>query len=261
MGAEIYYPAHEVVERYIELLPRFRADHNLAHWAEQYVSGHAGRCLWDAQFLAERYKTGRILNIGGAPYVFEMALKTLNPDLQLVTVDLEPDRFPGVEEALGIEIIRGDIESKDWHLDEKFDCIVFAEILEHLRLDLLGTLARVRNHLASGGILYLTTPNGLSFWNIMKHLIRGRTGPSPTAEWGKLRNLGHMGHVREYSAIEVTELLTSSGFAVDETIFRSLKEGKWPLRDIFVSTRAEFAGEIVIVAHLISQSDLPFAKI
>jgi len=249
MASEIYYPAPEVAERYINLLPQFRVDEGLAHWAEQYAVGHAGRCLWDAQFLARRFGTGRILNIGGAPYLFEMILKEEKPDLELVTVDLEPGRFPGAGEALGIRVIGGDVESPNWQLEQKFDCIVFAEILEHLRIDLLGTLIRVRDHLTTQGILYLTTPNGLSFWNIFKHYTRGRTGPSPTMEWRKLSSIGHMGHVREYSTVEVTELLTSCNFTIDNVILRSQKDGRWLLRDLVLASRSQFASEMVIVAR------------
>lgn len=249
MAAKIYYPAREVAEKYIELLPRFRVAQDLVSWAEGYALGHAGRCLWDAQFLANHSAKGRVLNIGGAPYLFEMILRDQRPDLELVTVDLEPNRFPGVEESLGIRVIRANIEAANWRLDEEFDCVVFAEILEHLRIDLLGTLGRVRDHLKDQGILYLTTPNGLSFWNIFKHFLQGRTGPSPILEWGKLSNLGHMGHVREYSISEVTELLTCCGFRIDKIILRSSKDGNWPLRDILLKARPKFAGEIVIVAR------------
>jgi SAM-dependent methyltransferase len=249
MAAEIYYPAREVASKYIELLPRFQLDQRLMEWAADYAMGHAGRCLWDARFLASRAGLGRVLNIGAAPYLFEMILREQRPDLELVAVDLDPRRFPGVEEALGIRVLQGNVESPAWKLDDSFDCIVFAEILEHLRIDLLGTLERVRAQLDHHGMLYLTTPNGLSFLNIVHHFLRGRTGPPPIREWGKLDNLGHMGHVREYSITEVTELLTTCGFAIDQITLRSQREGNWPLRDLAVRSRPRFAGEIVIVAH------------
>ncbi|HTV90536.1 MAG TPA: class I SAM-dependent methyltransferase, partial [Stellaceae bacterium] len=159
-----YHPAPAVVERYVQLLPRLGAEPALAHWAAEYAAGHAGRCLWDARFLAERHRTGRLLNIGGAPYVFEMVLRKEAPELDIHTIDLDPCRFPGVAETLGIRTIAADIEHPDWQLDEKFDCIVCAEVMEHMRIDLLGTMRRIREHLAPHGILYLTTPNGLSFW-------------------------------------------------------------------------------------------------
>lgn len=249
MATQSYYPAPEVAELYIELLRRCRVDTALAHWAEQYATGHAGRCLWDARFLAKRFRSGHILNLGGAPYLFEMILRRESPNIEITTVDLEPSRFAGIEQLLGIRVIRGNIEDPEWRLNEKFDCIVFAEIFEHLRIDLLRTLKRVRDHLRPQGILYLTTPNGLSFWNIFMHFLQGRTGPSPIKEWGKLSSLGHMGHVREYSILEVKEVLVSCGFEVDELILRTAKDGEWPLREFLLSIRSAFAGEIVLVGR------------
>jgi 2-polyprenyl-3-methyl-5-hydroxy-6-metoxy-1,4-benzoquinol methylase len=252
MKAEIYDPAPELAAKYIELLPQLRVNPVLAEWAADYARGHAGRCRWDARFVAGELQVHQILNIGGAPYLFEMIVRNEKPEIAVVSVDLEPDRFPGAASTLGIRVICGNIENTDWGIAEKFDCIVFAEILEHLRIDLLGTLTRIRDLLKPEGILYLTTPNGLSFWNIFKHFLQGRTGPSPIVEWEKLSRLGHMGHVREYSVTEVRELLTSCGFVVDRTIFRSSKDGRWPLRDLLISRRAAFAGEIVMVARAVA---------
>jgi Methyltransferase domain len=249
MAAAIYYPSDDVAAKYIELLPRFRLDRELMDWAADYARGHAGRCLWDARFIASRAECGCVLNIGGAPYLFEMILREQRPDLELIAVDLDPGRFPGVEETLGIRVLQGNVESPAWALDQSFDCIVFAEILEHLRIDLLGTLERVRARLSLSGMLYLTTPNGLSFLNIVHHFLQGRTGPPPIREWGKLASLGHMGHVREYSVTEVTELLTTCGFEIDQITLRSQKEGRWPLRDLLVRSRPSLAGDIAIVAH------------
>lgn len=249
MQAETYYPAPEVAERYMRLLPRFGAEPIMARWAADYTAGHAGRCLWDARFLAKRYRTGRLLNIGGAPYLFEMILKEESPGLEIQTIDLDPGRFPGVDETLGIHTIVADIENPDWQLAEKFDCIVCAEVIEHMRIDLLGTVRRIRDHLAPQGILYLTTPNGLSFWNVFVHFLRGRTGPPPSREWEKLATLGHMGHVREYSILEIKEILQSCGITIDEMILRNAKEARWPLRDVLLRLRSEFAGEMVVIGR------------
>jgi hypothetical protein len=147
MTIEVYDSAPDVTQAYMDLLGNFGVTPDLANWARQYAASHAGRCLWDARFLLRHHRIARLLNIGGAPYLFETALKHENPAIDIVTIDLDPVRFPGVAETLGIRVIQGDIESPDWDLDEEFDCIVFAEIFEHLRIDLLGTLARVRQNL------------------------------------------------------------------------------------------------------------------
>ena len=42
----------------------------------------------------------------------------------------------------------------------------------------------------------------------------------PYEEYSKLRRLGHMGHVREYTALEVAGLLEPVGIEVDDVLWR-----------------------------------------
>lgn len=249
MAVEVYYPAPDFLGVYEGLLPRFGAGPDLESWARMYAAGHAGRCLWDVRFLSRLGGIGSLLNIGGAPYLFEAALKHENPSADVVTVDLDPGRFPAVEKTLGLRVLQGDIESADWGIGEEFDYIVLAEVFEHLHVDPLGAISRLQKHLAPGGTLYLTTPNGLGFLAWFKHLIRGRTGPSPVIEWEKLSRLGHMGHVREYSLVEVTDVLRYCGLRVERTIFRKPEDGRWFLRDTLISLRSSLAEEMVILAR------------
>lgn len=249
MSVEIYRRAPALAAAYRDQLPGFGAAPGLRDWAAGYAADHAGRCLWDARFLLRHGRTGRLLNIGGAPYLFEFALKHENPAAEIVSVDLDPERFPHVEAALGIRVVAGNIESGGWEAGGLFDCIVLAEVFEHLRIDLLGTLAGIRNHLSRDGLLYLTTPNGLSLWALCGRFMRGRTGPPLVSEWEKLRRIGHMGHVREYSALEVTETLASCGFVIEKSMFRAPKGDKWPLRDLLVPLRPSLAEEVVVLAR------------
>lgn len=249
MSAEIWRPATGLAAEFVQLLPSFEADKGLADWAADYAHGHAGRCQWDARFLTTHYPSQRYLNIGGAPFLFEFALRRENPAADITSIDLDPSRFPGAEEALGIRIVGADIESPKANIAGAFDCIVFAEILEHLRIDILGTLARIRDVLAPGGVLYVTTPNGLGFEPIRRHYLRGRTGPSVVGEWGKLVRLGHMGHVREYSAREVKEVLEHAGFRVESCRFREGIGGRWPLRDLLLKLRPSLASELVLACR------------
>ena len=46
----------------------------------------------------------------------------------------------------------------------------------------------------------------------------GMVGNVP--EWHHFFRLGHMGHVREYTTLEVTELLERLGFRTDSLVFR-----------------------------------------
>lgn len=93
--------------------------------------------------------------------------------------------------------------------------------------------------------------------NLCKHdrrFLLGRSIADPVEEFGKLRNIGHMGHVREYSAREVAHFLDASGFAVQSIDFRSCS---WPVLDwkrkllrlAYRIAPRRFRRDIVIVAR------------
>ena len=64
-----------------------------------------------------------------------------------------------------------------------------------------------------GGLLLLSTPNLYTAQNIARFLA-GRSIADPLSEFGKLRTIGHMGHVREYSNREMRRILAAHGFDV-----------------------------------------------
>jgi SAM-dependent methyltransferase len=206
---------------FLRVVGDFRASPLLTDWAEDYARQHAGRLAFDARYLADHYLFSNCLNIGGAPFLFEYLLKQARPEVEIVSADLAPERFPDAARVLGVRTVQLDIE--DGSLDAlklgRFDCVVFAEIFEHLRHDLLGTVASLRSLLSDDGILYLTTPNGIGLYGVWEK-AHGRTGSDPVDQWSKLTKLGHMGHVREYSAREVRRVLTACGFDVVEQFYR-----------------------------------------
>lgn len=239
--------APEFLHEYLAALAQFGANETLTTWAEGYAEYHAGRCYWDARFIGSRCQ-GKCLNIGGAPYIFEFAIKKLFPHIDVTTIDLDPARFPNVESVIGIRVLQGDIESDTLPTQERFDFIVLTEVFEHLRINLLDTMSRIRDLLTEGGRLYLTMPNGLGYSAWRNHLLRGRTGPSPVVQWVKLKRLGHMGHVREYSLTEISEVLLHCGFTIDESHFRVRRVKPWPVRDLLLKFRSAFADEVLLLA-------------
>jgi SAM-dependent methyltransferase len=213
--------APELAAEYQALVPRIAADPSLQAWAGNYGNHHAGRCSWDAAFVA-RFAPKRILNVGAAPFIFEAACRRAGLKAEIVSLDLAPERFHSLQDVLGVRGVKLDIEAapkEDVAALGTFDCIVFSEVFEHLRLDLLGTMRRLQSLLAPGGRLYLTTPNGAGLKTIKRYLIQRRSGPDPVAAWSKLERLGHMGHVREYTAGEVQAVLTHCGFTIEKQLF------------------------------------------
>ncbi|MFO8016853.1 MAG: methyltransferase domain-containing protein [Candidatus Woesearchaeota archaeon] len=101
-----------------------------------------------------------------------------------------------------------------------FDFIIFSEIFEHLRIDLISAMREINRVLKPKGILMLTTPNLYSLPKIIMFNL-GRGFNNPYHEFEKLNRLGHMGHIREYSTREVKQFLNNTGFRALETKYES----------------------------------------
>ena len=159
------------------------------------------------------------VNVGGAPYLFEYLLRKARPKLRLTTIDLDTSRFPRAAEVLASLIVQADVERMNGTNVGRSECVVFSEVFEHLHIDVLGTIRTVASLMAPDGFLYLTTPNGLRASGVLR-VLRGRTGPSVVGEWRKLKDIGHMGHVREYSLRELCEVLDHVGLRVESAFHR-----------------------------------------
>lgn len=103
-----------------------------------------------APYLAGRgYRT--LLDIGGSTGVVANALAR-RFDLRATVVDPAPLETAQAH-ALGIETIEGLIEAVDLG-DRRFDVVALCQTIDHL-LDIGGTLRRVRELLAPGGLLFV----------------------------------------------------------------------------------------------------------
>jgi hypothetical protein len=81
--------------------------------------------------------------------------------------------------------------------------------------------------LKPGGYLLCSSPNFLEFRRFLTLLIRRKTS-SVFEEYRKLHTLGHMGHVREYTARDVEVFMTRMGFRCERTLYRGIAD--WSLR-------------------------------
>jgi SAM-dependent methyltransferase len=198
-------------------------DLNLAAWCELYWNDHKDRIWLDLKLCEEyleQYRT--ILDVGSVPPFLIGALKRLN--FPVVGVDIAPERFSSCAEKLNLKIHKCDIETQRLPFPDKtFDGVIVNEVFEHLRINLLFTMGEVYRVMRPGGLLMLSTPNLYSFRGISNFLLHQRAFAvawSPYAEFRKLQQLGHMGHVREYTPVEVEELMVQCGFIKRQIIFR-----------------------------------------
>ena len=70
-------------------------------------------------------------------------------------------------------------------------------------MDPFFALEEMRRVLQPDGLLYLTTPNLYRLGNVVSFALGRGLAFDPIREYGKLRTVGHMGHVREYTASEI----------------------------------------------------------
>lgn len=187
-------------------------------WHVNDLYHHQRRYLADLRLIAALAPVGAILEVGSAP-CHMTALLNLS-GYAIVGVDVNPDRVADLVRQFRLDVRRCDIERSALPFpDDSFECAMLCETFEHLRIDPAFVLSEINRVLAPGGTLVLTTPNVYSLPSLGRFVL-GRSIADPVAEFGKLRNVGHMGHVREYSAREVRRFLEASGLAVESVDYR-----------------------------------------
>jgi SAM-dependent methyltransferase len=211
--AEAYFPpaVHLKVARAVA--DRIRPDlPELLDWYGAYARGHVARIAHDLAHV-ERFaaRDDLIVDIGAAPYLLTAALK--EQGYQVEGIDIHPERFASSIAAFGLTVRRCDVEADRLpYQTGAVDVLVMNEIFEHLRINPIHTFAELRRVLRPGGLLLMSTPNGLSLTRLAALCLRGRPGPQIHEEYDKLDRLGHMGHVREYAVNEVLDFLRSASF-------------------------------------------------
>jgi SAM-dependent methyltransferase len=133
-------------------------------------------------------------------------------------------------DSRGYNVVAGD--AQDFELEESFDIVVAADVLEHLH-DWKGFFHSVRRALKKDGLLLLTVPNAWFFLRFLRCLLKGDGGV-------------HADHVAWFCSGSIRELLERYDFEVVELKFGSTEpifyrlELCWPVlshTSIFVAAR------------------------
>ncbi len=217
---------------------------------------HRERYRSDVQMVASLATDGRLLEIGSAPCHTTALLKLMGIDVH--GVDLRPERCQAIIKHFELNVTQCDIEQQSLPFpDHNFPFVLFAETLEHLRIDPLFVLSEINRILPIGGILLLTTPNFYSAQNIARFLL-GRGITDAYSEFSKLRMLGHMGHVREYTPREVCRFLQVSGFDIESTDFKHYHYPRtrrgFAARAVFTLLPRRFHSYQIVVARKVASS-------
>lgn len=214
--SQIAGKAAEVVERLGRII--LSEDFGNTEWHRTNFAAHCSRYQHDlATVMGLAMPAFPLLELGSAPGHFTAALRLAG--YQVSGVDLEPTRIRAFCGRFDLTIAACDIEREPLpYPDGSFALAVLAETYEHLRWDPFFALSEIHRVLKPGGLLLLTTPNLYSAQNIARFLT-GRSIADPIVEFGKLRRVGHMGHVREYSARQMRQILAAHGFSVTRHTF------------------------------------------
>jgi SAM-dependent methyltransferase len=211
----------EIIDRCAARVAPDRED--LLDWHQRYVANHKSRLAHDLDIVRRHVpEDSAVLECGSIPPVFTLALQAAG--YRVTGCDLAADRYAASIARANIRVATTDIETERLPFDDDvFDAVVFNELFEHLRINPIAALSEVRRVLKPDGLLMLSTPNLKSLEGLINFLARGRAYSccgDIFSEYHKLNALGHMGHVREYTTVEVKEFLGKIGFRVTSVIYR-----------------------------------------
>jgi 2-polyprenyl-3-methyl-5-hydroxy-6-metoxy-1,4-benzoquinol methylase len=145
----------------------------------------------------------RILDLGCAAGALGAGLRERG-GVEVVGVELDPALAREAERRLD-RVVVGDVE----HLDDlgRFDCVVAADVLEHLR-DPWTALREAAGRLDPGGVVVVSLPNVRFFETFWQLGVRGR--------WPRdAQGIFDRTHLRWFTLRDARALLEQAGLEVD----------------------------------------------
>lgn len=168
------------------------------YWTEERIA-LASQYQYDvyraAAALMQGTEVSSVLDVGSGP---PLKLKSLLPAKPLVLhlVD-QPQVAPLAAQLLpAATFTSADLETIDVDLGRRFDLVICADVIEHLR-DPDPCLRFIRRHLSERGVLLISTPE--------RDILRGRDCDF----------CPHPMHVREWNREEFANFLRSRGWRID----------------------------------------------
>ena len=157
----------------------------------------------------------RVLEFGCASgYMSEVLRDRLGASVVGVELDAEAAQLAAVHTE---RVLVGDTEELDLEAElggERFDAILFADVLEHLR-DPAALLRRARQFVADGGVVIASIPN-IAHASVRLALLGGSF---QYREEGLL----DAGHLRFFTREGVQDLFESSGYLITQWLRRRLE--------------------------------------
>lgn len=208
----------ELIEKSVQVIFPDQTIHQ--QWYSNYSKNQGIRLAFDIDHVLHYIPRGsKVLEIGSVPLILTSAIRQLGYDIQ--GLDINPERFQSAILAQKLSIQQLNIETENLpFLENSFDAVIFNELFEHLRINLIFTMQEVCRVLKPNGIMLLSTPNLLSLKSIKSLFMYGKGVADIYTEYSKIQRVGHMGHVRLYTVREIDEFLAKVGFETIEVVYR-----------------------------------------
>ncbi len=142
-----------------------------------------------------------LLDVGGGEGGFLSAVKAREPQARTQLVELTEAAASVARARVGVDAVWvGDFA--DWRPGERYDCISFLDVLEHMR-DPERALAHARGLLAEDGCVVMSIPN-VGHWSVVADLLEGRWDWAPAG-------IHCFTHVRFFTRQTVEDMLHRVG--------------------------------------------------
>jgi len=152
----------------------------------------------------------QILDVGCSNGAIGRTLKNIKPERSVCGIELDPIFAAEASKYLDY-VINADLSSLDWNIalnDRNFDCIIFADVLEHL-IDPSHCLDQALKHLRPGGSIIVSLPNIRHISAIWAIFFRG-SFPR------RNRGIFDSTHLRWFTLNDAQNLLTEHGLNISD---------------------------------------------
>ena len=183
-----------------------------SYYSDRYRRREVSTWLWVAKWIyEEESKLGAesCLDIGCGYGTFAVLCKrVLGCEISCVDVEERPSarRLAG---KIGLDLKLCNIETDELPWRREFDIIIFTEVMEHLNFNPVSTLRKIRDSLAPGGRLYLSTPDASEAGKVMKYYDSWMEMPQPIRGKPFIDD-----HVYQYSKEELFNIADQAGLRV-----------------------------------------------
>lgn len=153
----------------------------------------------------------RILDVGCSNGMLGASLKFECSDRHVIGIEYDVEFATAAGSRLD-RVVSADLDQFDWQTmtaDGPFDCIIFADILEHLR-DPEHHLKACRDLLQTGGCIIVSLPNIRHLSALIAIYFRGSF---PKRD----RGIFDRTHIRWFTSTDAIAAFASSGYVVDST--------------------------------------------